>query len=380
MSEVYLNRTSIFFPNQPVSNNEMEDYLGQINGKPSKSRAIVLRNNGIENRYYALDKLGNATHTNAEMTANAVMTLFENNPGEIKEIELLTCGTATPDQLLPSHAVMVHGLLTESNSIETVSFSGSCCSGMHALKYAYLSVKSGEKQKAISTGSERISSILKADNFEEEAHHLEALNQNPYIAFEKDFLRWMLSDGAGAFLIENKKNTEGFSLKIEWIELLSFANQMEPCMFMGAEKLEDGSLKSYQQYSMQELAQKSVLSLKQDTKLLSANIVEKGFNSFKDILSRKGITVEEIDFLLPHVSSYFFQSKIYENLERNGNTIPYEKWFTNLKTKGNVGSCSIYLMVDELLKSDRLKIGNKILLVVPESARFSYAFCLLTVC
>ncbi|MBS1609122.1 MAG: hypothetical protein JSS70_10270, partial [Bacteroidetes bacterium] len=65
LNEVYITRTASFFPNNPVSNDEMEDYLGMINDKPSKSRRIVLRNNGITNRYYALEKGGKPTHTNA---------------------------------------------------------------------------------------------------------------------------------------------------------------------------------------------------------------------------------------------------------------------------------------------------------------------------
>ena len=80
------------------------------------------------------------------------------------------------------------------------------------------------------------------------------------------------------------------------------------------------------------------------------------------------------------MSSYFFQSKIYETLEKNGIPIPYEKWYTNLKTKGNIGSGSVYIMLDGLVKTNKLKKGDKILLAVPESARFSYAFSLLTVC
>ena len=64
-TKVYINSTSKFFPNNPVSNDEMEEYLGYIDGRPSKSKKIVLRNNGIVNRYYALDKSGKSTHTNA---------------------------------------------------------------------------------------------------------------------------------------------------------------------------------------------------------------------------------------------------------------------------------------------------------------------------
>ena len=76
LNQVYITNTSTYFPNEPVSNDEMESYLGFIDDKPSKSRRIVLRNNGIKNRFYALNKEGKATHTNAEMTAEAVRKLF----------------------------------------------------------------------------------------------------------------------------------------------------------------------------------------------------------------------------------------------------------------------------------------------------------------
>ncbi|MFH0865723.1 MAG: beta-ketoacyl-ACP synthase III [Bacteroidota bacterium] len=380
MNDVYITRISKFLPNKPVTNEEMEDYLGKINGKPSKSRKIVLRNNGIECRYYAIDKEGVATHTNSQMVALAVKELFKKIPDEIREVDLLSCGTSTPDQWMPSHAVMVHGYLPETGHIEVVSPAGVCCSGMHAFKYAYLSLKTGEKKKAVSTGSERLSRILRADTFEEEALHLAELEENPYVSFEKEFIRWMLSDGAGAFLMETKKNPDAVSLKVEWIEACSFASTKETCMCMAADKQPDGSIKSYMDFSPLEIISKSVLSIKQDIKSLRENVVQLGFKKLSEILQEKGQNVNEIDFLLPHLSSYFFESKIAEILEMNGTPIPKEKWFTNLRTKGNVGAGSIYLMLEELLYEGNLKKGQKILLAVPESARFSYVFSLLTVC
>src|SRR5579872_6012105 len=152
---VYITKTSIFMPNEPVSCDDMELYLGYINGKPSKSKKIVLRNNGIRTRFYALTKEGKATHTNAQMTALAVRGLFDNDPSRLKEIELLSCGTSSPDQMMPSHGVMVHGWLPETDSIEVVSPSGVCCAGMHAFKYAYMAVLTGDVSRAVATGSER---------------------------------------------------------------------------------------------------------------------------------------------------------------------------------------------------------------------------------
>jgi len=379
-NNVYINHTAAFFPNEPVSNDEMESYLGYINNHPSKSKKIVLRNNGITNRYYALTKDHKSTHTNAEMTALAVRALFDNDPEKLKQIELLSCGTSSPDQVMPSHGVMAHGWLPETDGIEVVSLSGVCCAGMHALKYAYLMLKAGEVKTAVATGSERFSGLLVADVFEEEAQKLIEMEANPFIAFQKDFLRWMLSDGASAFLMTDKPNPTGLSLKIDWIEGVSYANEMKTCMYMGADKMEDGSLKGFMDYTPEEIMTQSIFSVKQDITLLSDNIVPLGGKKIREIFEKKGLTVDDIDWFLPHISSDFFRPRIYDMIEEYGGGIPYEKWFINLYTVGNVGAASVYLMVDELFKSGRLKKGQRLLLLVPESARFSYMYAMLTVC
>jgi 3-oxoacyl-[acyl-carrier-protein] synthase III len=376
---VYITDTSKFLPNEPVANGEMEEYLGYINGKPSKSKSIVLRNNAITNRYYALEKGGKSTHTNAQMTALAVKELFKDDPEKIKEIELLSCGTSSPDQMMPSHGVMTHGWLPEMGAIEVVSPSGVCCAGMHSLKYAYMAVKTGDVKQAIATGSERFSGLLVADVFEEEAQKLKELTTNPFIAFQKEFLRWMLSDGASAFLLTDEPNKEGISLHIDWIEGVSYANEMEACMYMGADKQGDGTLKGFMDFTPEEVMTKSIFSIKQDINLLSDNIVPLGGKKIKEIFDRRGLSVKDIDWFLPHISSNFFKSKIYDLVEIYGGGIPYEKWFINLYTVGNVGAASVYLMIDELFHSDKLKKGEKILLLVPESSRFSYMYAMLTV-
>jgi 3-oxoacyl-[acyl-carrier-protein] synthase-3 len=379
-NEVYITNTSSFFPNDPVSNDEMEEYLGYINDTPSRSKAIVLRNNGIKRRFYALTKEGTPTHTNAQMTALAVKALFKNNPKEIKNIELLSTGTSTPDQMMPSHAAMVHGWLPETNPVEVVSPSGVCCAGMHAFKYAYLATKAGDVHDSVATGSERFSVSLLSANFEDEAKRLKALVDDPYIGFEKEFLRWMLSDGAAAFHISGKKNENDISLKVEWMEGFSYANELEACMYQGSEKLKDGTLKGYQDYTPEELTAQSILSIKQDVKLLSKNIVLYGGYGVSASLKKHGVKSEEIDYFLPHMSSEFFKDKIYQQLIANKTGIMYDKWFVNLSQVGNVGAASVYFMVDELFHSGKLKKGDKIFLLVPESARFSYMYCLLTVC
>lgn len=379
LNEVYITRIAKFLPNQPISNDEMEEYIGLIHEQSSKSKRIVLRNNGIKRRFYAMDKNGKATHTNAQMAALAIEQLFASNETELKEIELMCCGTSSPDQWMPSHAVMVHGWLAKSNAMEVISPSGNCCSGMHALKYAWLAVRAGDAKNAVVSGSERTSRIMHHQSFEEEAKKLEAMEDNPYISFDKEFLRWMLSDGAAAVLLNNKPNANGLSIRIDAIEGVSYAHQVEPCMYSAADKLPDGTFVSYMDFSPTEIMQNSVLSIKQDVKLLSKYIVDLGTDKLVSMLQKHYLPADKIDYFLPHISSEFFRSKMAEGFANKGLHIPQEKWFTNLSSVGNVGAGSVYLMLEELLNNNKLKKGQKIVVAVPESARFSYVFGILTV-
>lgn len=377
MFEVYITKTGKYLPNEAISNDEMEDYLGLINEVASKARRIILRNNKIVSRYYALDKDGNSTHTNAELTRNAIFELFDEN-FTAQDMELLSCGTSTPDNFLPSHAAMVHGLL-KNKSVELNSSTGVCCAGMNSLKFGYLSIKSGSTKNAVCTGSERVSTWTNAEKYEHEVINLKNLEEQPIIAFKKDFLRWMLSDGAGAFLLENQPRGP-ISLKIEWMDAYSYAYELEACMYAGGDKLENGEIKPWSDYHPDQWLKESIFSIKQDVKLLDEFILVKGAESMYNALQKNNITADQIDYFLPHVSSHYFVDGLREALDNKGMVLPKEKWFMNLTRVGNVGSASIYLALDELMTSGKLKKGDRILLSVPESGRFSFAYAYLTVC
>lgn len=377
MKDVYITKVSKYLPNAPVDNDSMESRLGVIGGKASKARRIVLRNNKIVNRYYAIDDHGNVTDTNAGLAKKAIEGLFDKN-FTAQDITLLSAGTSSADQILPSHAAMVHGELGGSN-MEINSPTGACCSGMNAMKYAYMAVKTGEVAIAVAAASERASGLLRGNLYEDDVAHLSTLEENPILAFNKDFLRWMLSDGAGAFKLESEPNGE-VNFKIEWMDGYSFANELEACMYSGSDKNEDGSLTSWNQIATEDWTKKSVFALKQDTRILGSNILVKGVESMVRSLKKHNISVNEIDHFLPHISSYYFKDRLYDELKNRDIEVPLDKWFMNLDQVGNVGSVSIYLMIEELITTGKLKKGEKIWLIVPESSRFSYFNALLTVC
>lgn len=377
---VYINDISAFLPNDPVDNDHIQDIIGRIHNLPSRIKNRILDNNKIEKRYYAIDPAtGRLTHTNAQLTAEAVRRLKPYEGYTINDIECLCCGTTTPDLIAPGHGLMVHGELA-SPPCEVISTAGICLCGIAALKYAFMNVALGFSDNAIATGSELASSLIRSKFFE----HLQGdrdVKRNPILAFESEFLRWMLSDAAGAVFLSSKKNPDRLSLKVDWIDHISYAGQYEVCMYMGAVKQDDGSVTGWRQLDCpKEALDNNYFALKQDTGILNEEIVKVAVDlALVRTIKKRNLKADEVDWFLPHYSSDFFREKIFQAMEKIGFTIPYEKWFTNLAYKGNTGSASIYVILEELFHSGKLKEGQKLLCFVPESGRFSMAYILLTV-
>lgn len=375
---VYITKAAKFLPGKPVENDDMEKYLGMIDGKPSKARRIILKRNGIKQRYYAIDEDGRVTHTSVEMAAEAIRNLCDES-FTLDDIDVLACGTASPEEVMPSHGVMVHGELGGDRHIEVVSFAGSCCAGADALKYACMAVQLDPAVNAVASASERMSAWMRASYFQTESEHLAQLENQPMLAFEKEFLRWMLSDGAYALLLQGQPAKNGPSLRVEWIEITSFANTKETCMYCGGDKDADGRFRGWALYPNEEWLTRSLFALKQDTRLLGENIVPLGTSYLVELGKKHNLTPDDIDWFLPHLSSMFFKDKILEESSKQGFFIPEEKWFVNLPRVGNLAAASAFSMIEELMQSGQLRSGQKVLLMVPESARFSYCYALFTV-
>lgn len=377
MKSVYINRVSSFLPNTPIGNEEMEDYIGLIGGKPSRVRSIVLRQNGIKTRYYGLNKEHEITHSNAQLAKEAVAQMFVDKTIPT-DVTLLACGTSTPDQLLPSHASMVHGELGNF-PMEIFSSAGVCLTSLQALKICYSNILAGLHENAICVASELTSPALVSKFYDPE---YEAIHDNPekdpYMAFEKDFMRFMLSDGAGAVLLQDHPEGD-CPLKIEWIEMTSYANELPTCMFMASELQSDGRLKSWKEFSPNEIKERGVLVGKQDIRQLKKFAIKYWADHIETILAKHNVKPEEVNYVIPHLSSMLFYEQFNDELVLRGIALTKEKWFINLPLVGNVGSAAIYVALEELVRTKNLKRGEKILLLVPESGRFSYGTVLLTV-
>ena len=373
MQPAYINTIGKFLPGKSIGNDEIEAYLGRVNQQPSKVKNRILKSNRIQQRYYALDSSQNVTHRNSELAANAVIDALNNSNLKQKDLELLACATSWSDLLVPGFGNLVLKELPEFSPLETTSHQGVCCAGIAALNYAVSQIQLGKKSNAISVSSELASRLFVNTKFEDKAE----IKQGHKLDFDTEFLRWMLSDGAGAFLIQNQPNSQGISLKVDWIESVSYSNAYPLCMYAGAK--DDSGRPSWMDYrSYSDAIADGAINLRQNIRLLR-EVIKLGVRGWLKLIESGKINPAKVDWFLCHYSSHFFRHQIIDLLEQAGAMIPEERWFTNLYTKGNTGCASIYLMLEELFNSGKLQSGEKICCFVPESGGFTTAYMMLTV-
>ncbi|MBM4291113.1 MAG: 3-oxoacyl-ACP synthase [Deltaproteobacteria bacterium] len=380
---VYLTHTGSFLPNDPVDAERAEEVLGLVNGKPCPLRRRVLKSNGIVTRHYALNAQQEVTHTLEDLAIGAAGQALERAGLDLSALGLLATATTQGDLAVPGLAAMLHGRLAawaEGRALgavgpcDVLSAHGVCASGVAALQGAYHALLVGEHDHALVCAAELPSRQLRASRYEA------ALRAEEAPRFEADaaFLRWMLSDGAGAALLSRAPSPRGLSLRLDWVRLRSFAHALPVCMYAGRSP-RSGARASWLDYpTYAEAEADGAMLLRQDTRLLD-HIVKLGVQEFLEMVSAGRIEPTKIDHFLCHYSSHYFRGPIVDLLTLSGAMVPEERWFTNLYSKGNTGCASILIMLDELMTSGRLAPGQRVVCAVPESGRFSVGLMHFTV-
>lgn len=243
------------------------------------------------------------------------------------------------------------------------------------MRAANNSIRLGDHDRAIAVASELPSSMMKASRFEQESALAEDRQDvaTAYQYFNADFLRWMLSDGAGSVLFESEPHPTELSLRVDWIELTSYANAQPTCMFLGTSDPRNPSIGNtwLSVDNATEADKAGMMVIRQDTQLLAESLLPVGLDEAKRLIKSGRVDLDlGYDWFLPHMSSYFFKDFLSVGLSEIGLDIPEDRWFTNLTTRGNTGSASMFIMLEEAMSSGRFQEGDRILAFVPESGRF----------
>jgi 3-oxoacyl-[acyl-carrier-protein] synthase-3 len=359
MNEAYITGTGAFLPGDPVDNEQLATRFADTpRAAESLSRALAV--NGIKTRHYAVDDRGMTLMLNEELAAEAARRALADRGLGPRQVGLLATGTTQGDLLVPGFASMVHGRLG-GGPMELLSAAGVCASGMAALKAAVSAVRTGEHPVAVAVGSELVSRSLSA-----------SAADTP----DTSFLRWTLSDGAGAVVLESRPRPDGLSLRVDWMHLVSHAHTHPVCMSAGlGEDLRPRAGGTWlDQPKPGSGEQFTPPRLRQDMSALPA-LLDMGVAEF-DALVKAGRIDPDTEHVLCHYSAEHFRAKLLRRLRAAGYAPDEERWYTNLHTAGNTGAASIFVMLDAA--RPRIRRGDRVLLVVPESGRFTMAFAQLT--
>jgi 3-oxoacyl-[acyl-carrier-protein] synthase-3 len=357
--ECFLTATGSYLPGAPVANDRISHFLGSLEGESVVAQS-VLKMNGIVQRHYAQDERQCATHDVYDLATQAARDcLAEVTP--IAPITFLAAGTTYAPLAAPGIASIVHHRLQAAGLIrhplEISSHAGICTSAAAALVAAVRSVKSGEHKSALSIGAEHASEVLKSSvirPIDDRADHADVRTSQWFMSV---FLRFMLSDGAGACLLESEPRPEGLSLRVDWTHSMSFANEAPLCM-----KLDNAT----------HLLSQDVTVLSQYLYILGSKFVSTAMDLHHERL-------DSYRMVLPHMSSFFFRRKMERMMQDyagdSGHLVPY---WTNLATAGNTGAASIYVMLNQFLQQHQISNGDRLLLFIPESGQFNFVLVSLT--
>jgi 3-oxoacyl-[acyl-carrier-protein] synthase-3 len=370
LAPVYLRASGSCLPGPPISNDEMEDYLGTVHGQRSRARALALRQNGIRTRHYALAPGGRPTHSGADLASAAVRDAFAGQRAlRIADTDYLAVAGSFGDRMLPGLASPVQHSLG-LDGIEIASFQSVCGSAAMALQSAYLQVRCGARRQAVVVGAEFVSRILRG-SWIEPTPYAEPGRGVDDLGVE--FLRWTLSDGAGAAVFSPVPLDGAPALRLDWVDVTSYAGRFEVCMQLGAA---DDSWASYT--TPIEAAHAGAFCLRQDFRSLR-RMFPVWVERLRQLGETRGFAPEDIDAYLCHFSSYALGREVMALMREARFMIPEERWYSNLRERGNTGAASIFVMLDEFLRSRPLRRGQRLLLCIPESGWGMVAYSQFTV-
>lgn len=366
-NRVYIQSAGYHLPGEPVDNEAMDDFIAPLNRISLRIKNKILAENGIKTRHYAIDKNGETKTSHTKLAANAIHDCLKRANTTLNDVSLLAVGSSGSDALIPGFAAMVQGELG-APPMETLSSLGVCAAGISAIEFAAQSIELGSHKQALVAAAEMPSRIFKKSRFAPRGYSSD---------FDAHFLRWMLSDGAGALLLTDKPAAnKNVRIKINWIHQKSFAGDYPVCMQLGLTEDRSKSFLDFPSSSEAEAA--GALSLRQDIRLLP-HLFDVSIHEYVKLVHDGWITSNEIDHFLCHYSSARFIPVVEELLDKAGLTIPRERWYSNLATRGNTGSASIFIMLAEFLDTHEVKPGEKIVCFIPESGRMTAAYMLLEV-
>ncbi len=261
----------------------------------------------------------------SDLATKAAQNCIENSNIKYKDIDLIICGTISPDHAFPSTACFVQNNLG-LKGIPAFDISAGCPGFIYASDIARQFVENGTKQNVLVIGVEILSKIL---NWKD---------RNTCVLF---------GDGAGAAIISRAQSNE--TSKIIDSEILADGNYHELLVQEAG-----GSRLPATEETVRE--NKHTVSMQGNRVFKLA--VKSMYSTSENIIKRNNMDFNDLDWLVPHQANM----RIIESLG-NKMKINKDKVIVNIEKYANTSSATIPIAISEAIEEGKIRRGDVIHIV-----------------
>jgi 3-oxoacyl-[acyl-carrier-protein] synthase-3 len=254
------------------------------------------------------------------LAAKAIEDLFSKTGAKPEEIDLVICGTTTPDHIYPSCASMAAERVGIKNAL-AFDLQAACSGFIVALSTATSFIESGKYKKVLVIGAEKMSSITD---------------------YTDRTTAPLFGDGAGVVLLE--PTTENYGV----IDSLIYTDGV------GMKHLHVKAGGSAIPTSKETLEQGLQYTYQEGTNVYKYAVTNMAEVS-ADIMEKNGLTNEDVAWLVPHQANLRIIDAVV-----NRTKVDYSKVVINIEKFGNTSAASIPLGMWEW--ESKFKKGDNIIL------------------
>jgi 3-oxoacyl-[acyl-carrier-protein] synthase III len=350
-----------FLPGEPIPADQVDYYLGELTEAPEKirkwlQRVRILMQELLEVEYYhfALNPVTRKfTEDNVTMSVKAAREAIEDAGLSPADIDLIVYGSAHQDQM-PTASVRIQEALGIEQCAE-LSVHANCTSAYKALLLGADLIRNGRYKTALVISSGMSSSELVAEYY----------NQ-PLVKKEELFLRYFLSDGAAAIILQAAEaRCDGLFIEYNYMESIggnkpSAMGNKRPAYYLNPrEEYELG---------YHHLAQMFQEELRENFHEPDGSVFLKGL---KRMLAKYPVDLKKIRFFQVNFPSKHISELIMDECAVLG--IARETLYSKMASMGYTGPPMALLCLDKIRKEENLEKGEIILSFVTEVSKFMQA-------
>lgn len=338
--------SGVSLPGTRLSNEALLEFIETRFGVPTRTGRALARKLGVNSRHVCREwrhrgEGARAGQRNPELAAVAVQLALAQARLPIAALQYLIGHTTTPARLLPPNIAEVASLL--GHAAPYAELRQACTGFANALQWAAAMLAAPDAAPVAIVGSETGSVFLDPLALAEEPDQWVNLMQ--------------MGDGAGAVVLGADDDTPG-----PRIESAFFGH-------IGLGKVSGFALEEGGSDRPQPRTGRATLTFRQDfaaIKRSGAELFHAGLRAARDA----GVELAQLAAIIPHQVN----GRIGEWLARELK-LPADLFFVNAARLGNLGSAAIWVALHELRCSERLRRGDRVLILGAEATHYLYGGC-----